>query len=125
MSGHYLSRAAVADIASILTWTQETFGERICLRYEALLTQAIMDVSNDPERAGSSPRPDISPNVFTYHLFHSRNRVSINVGRIRNPRHFLLYRLVGSGAVEIGRVLHDAMDVDRQLPANYRPDESK
>jgi plasmid stabilization system protein ParE len=36
--------------------------------------------------------------------------VSRSVGRIRKPRHFLLYRVAGDGSLEIGRVLHDSVD---------------
>ena len=39
--------------------------------------------------------------------------------------HDLLYRTLAGGPVEIGRVLHDGMDLKRHLPEEYRagPDE--
>jgi toxin ParE1/3/4 len=37
-------------------------------------------------------------------------------GIIRRPRHLLVYRLVGDSLLEIGRVLHDAMDLGQHLP---------
>jgi toxin ParE1/3/4 len=44
-----LAPAAEEDIARILAWSHEHFGEQARLRYETLLTQAIVDVAEDPE----------------------------------------------------------------------------
>jgi toxin ParE1/3/4 len=119
MSRYVLSPAAERDIESILAWTHERFGVAGRLRYEALLTQAILDVAVDAERAGSLHRPEIVPTARTYHLWHSRNRVDAAVGRVRHPRHFLLYHICSDGRIEIGRVLHDSMDLPRHLPEAY------
>jgi toxin ParE1/3/4 len=85
------------------------------------LSQAIIDVSNSPDLPGSHKRSEITAAARTYHLYHSRNRVTARVGRVRRPRHFLLYRTRGGSAVEIGRVLHDSIDLMRHLPDEYRP----
>lgn len=111
-----LAPAAEQDIESILSWTQEHFGEKIRLRYEALLVRAIVDVAQRPDRSGSIERPEISAFTRTYHLYHSRNRVAAGVRKIRKPRHFLLYRPIADGGVEIVRVLHDSMELNRHLP---------
>ena len=110
-----IAPAAERDIESILAWTHEHFGERARLRYEALLSQAIADVADDPDRAGSDLRPEIAADARTYHLWHSRNRVA-PTGRVKDPRHFPLYRTRSNGRLEIGRVLHDSMDLERHLP---------
>ncbi|MBN1912312.1 MAG: type II toxin-antitoxin system RelE/ParE family toxin [Pirellulales bacterium] len=115
-----LSRLAETDIESILMWTQERFGEAGRLRYEALLIRAILDVAENPHRAGCQNRPEITADARTYHLWHSRNRVEISTGRVRHPRHFLLYRTRDDGQVEIARVLHDSMDLVRNLPEDYQ-----
>jgi toxin ParE1/3/4 len=112
---------AQQDIESILSWSEEQFGEQARLRYEALLIQAILDVAQSPDRPGSSGRPEIAPGALTYHLFHSRDRVAANIGRVKRPRHFLLYRTRPDGTAEIGRVLHDSMDLPAHLPDEYRP----
>ncbi len=116
-----LSAAAERDVESILAWTDEHFGEQARLRYEALIVQAIADVAEQPERAGNRFRDEISGNARTYHLWHSRNQVAPSIGRVRRPRHFLLFRLTGEGQIEIGRVLHDSMDVPSHLPPEYEP----
>jgi toxin ParE1/3/4 len=56
----------------------------------------------------------------TDHLRHSRDRVKKSIGRVQRPRHFLLYRIRDDRSVEIGRVLHDGMDLRRQLPEEYQ-----
>src|SRR3954462_5652422 len=112
MPKYRLSPQAERDIEAILEWTHENFGEKARLRYEALLTRAIMDVAEDPERVGSHDRPEIAVAARTYHLRHSRDRVKKSIGRVQRPRHFFLFRTRTDGEVEIGRVLHDGMDLE-------------
>jgi toxin ParE1/3/4 len=121
MAHHVISPAAERDIQAILAWTHEQFGVRGRLRYEALLVRAIHDVVENPQRTGSQARPEIAPSAWTYHLWHSRDRVEPPGDRVHRPRHVLLYRIGKDGQVEIGRVLHDAMDLARHLPDEYRP----
>ncbi len=120
MALYRISPQAERDIQAILGWTHERFGEKARLRYEALLIRAIQDVAELPERAGSHDRSEIAPAVRTYHLRSSRDRVKQPVKKVQHPRHFLLYRIRSDGRVEIGRVLHDGMDLERQLPDDYR-----
>lgn len=39
---------------------------------------------------------------------------------MKRPRHFLLVRMAADGYLEIGRVLHDSMDLERNLQAERR-----
>lgn len=109
---------ALEDIDTILTWTWEEFGEDARNRYAALIDRAIDDVANDPFRIGSKSRPEIATDVRTYHLNGSRNRVTKSIGRVKKPRHFLLYR-VRAEFVVVGRLLYDGMDLESQLPPGY------
>ena len=79
-----------------------------------------MDVADCPELEGSHARPEINPAARTYHLLRSRDRVERSIGRVLRPRHFLLDRTCDNGQVEIGRVLHDGMDLKRHLAEEYR-----
>ena len=119
MVRYHLSASAVQDIEAILAWTHGRFGEQVRLRYEELLVQAILDVADDPRRPGSVERPELARGAYTYHLRHSRDHVSRSIGRIRKPRHFLLFRTTSDSCLEIGRVLHDSMDLARHLPPDY------
>jgi toxin ParE1/3/4 len=114
MPRYRLSYQAEHDIEAILEWTDEKFGEKAHRRYEALLIRAIIDIAEAPDRMGSHARPEIAAGARTYHLRHSRERVRKSIGRVQRPRHFLLYRLNDQDEVEIGRVLHDGMDLRRQ-----------
>src|SRR5262245_41857680 len=116
MFPYRVSPQAEQDIEAILARTHEEFGEKARLRYEALLTRAVLGVAESPERAGSHDRPESAVSARTYHLRHSRDRVKKSVGKVQRPRHFLLYRMLADGRVEIGRVLHDGMDFERHLP---------
>ncbi len=102
MTEYRLSPLAEQDIETILEWTHEEFGEKARIRYEALLTRAIMDVTEAPERMGSLNRPEIAAAARTYHLRNSRDRVKKSIGRVQRPRHFLLYRTTDDGKVEGG-----------------------
>jgi toxin ParE1/3/4 len=84
-------------------------------RYRSLIKQAVRDVGADTKRPGSRARPDIMiEGARTYHLQFSRNRV---VGpRVKEPRHFLLYRNRDDGVVEVARILHESRDLQRHLP---------
>jgi toxin ParE1/3/4 len=123
MHRYRVSRPAAQDIETILAWTHEQFGEKARVRYEALLIRGILDVAERPDRAGSQARPEIAASARTYHLRHSRDRVKKSVGKVQRPCHFLLYRTLTSGFVEIVRVLHDGMDLKRHLPDVFRDDD--
>jgi toxin ParE1/3/4 len=54
----------------------------------------------------------------TYHISLSRNRAV--AARVKQPRHFLLYRCREDGVIEVARVVHDGRDLARHLPEGYR-----
>ncbi len=120
MRPYRVSPRAERDIEAILARTHEELGEKARVRYEALLIRAMLDVAESPERAGSQDRREIAASARTYHIRRSRDRVKKSIGKVKRPRHFLLYRTLASGPVEIGRVLHDGMDLKRHLPEEYR-----
>jgi toxin ParE1/3/4 len=120
-----LAPAAEEDIVNILAWSHEHFGEQARLGYEALLTQAIVDIAENPERVGSLPREELAVGARTYHLSHSRQRIAKPVGIVGYPRHFLLIRRNAEGDIEIGRVLHDSMDLASNLPEVYLADSNE
>jgi toxin ParE1/3/4 len=120
MARFTFSVAAERDIVSILTWTHEHFGEQARLRYEALLVQAMIDIAENPHCPGSEARDEIAGLARTYHIWHSRNRVDKVPGRVHRPRHFLIYRVNDRQQIEIGRVLHESVDLPNHLPTEYR-----
>jgi toxin ParE1/3/4 len=98
-----LGAAAELDFANILKWTTENFGARQSRIYRDTLLQAIGELANGPDVAGSKAREDIMPGVRTLHAARHGRR----------GRHFLIYRVIQGQIIEIGRILHDRMDLRR------------
>lgn len=113
----HITGPARRDIAAIIRWSLEHFGEAASRRYESLIFQAFRDLQADPTRLGSKERSDLTvPGVRTYHLALSR---APGIG-VKAPRHFVLYRQRRDGKVEIARILHDSRELARHLPENYK-----
>jgi toxin ParE1/3/4 len=89
-------------------------------RYGKLIATAIEEVAANPELAGSIQRPEIAEHCRTYHPYWSRKKAGRAGDRIRQSRHFLVYRVTEPNVVEIGRVLHDSMEFQEHLPEEYR-----
>lgn len=114
MLRYRLSQAAQDDIMDVLAWTHAQLGEPARLRYEQLIVAALRDVAGAPDRPGSVARPELGARVRSWHLNLSRAHVEPGAGVVRRPRHFLVYR-AEPGLVEVGRMLHDAMELARHL----------
>src|SRR6202035_2551368 len=91
-----LGAAAELDFANILKWTTENFGTRQSRLYRNTLIQAIKELANGPDVAGSKVRNEIMRRLRT--LQFARHG--------RRGRHFLLYRVAPGRIIEIGRILH-------------------
>jgi toxin ParE1/3/4 len=101
-----LGAAAELDFANILKWTTENFGVRQCRIYRDTLVQAIGELSDGPDVAGSMARNEIMPGLRTLHVARHGRR----------GRHFLMYRVAAGRTIEIARILHDRMDLPRHPP---------
>ena len=82
------------------------------MRYEALMATAIRDAAALSDEVGRTARPELGVGVFSWHLGQSRTRSP--GGAVRRPRHFLICRRDGD-VLDVGRVLHDAMELRRHL----------
>lgn len=101
------------DIQEVVLWSEDRFGPAAADRYGLLIRQALQDLLEEPTRLGARARPDLAPHAYVYHLVFSRDRVSS--GRVKAPRHFVLYRYF-EGRVEFARLLHDSRDLTRHVP---------
>lgn len=119
MPRYRLSRQARADVVDILEWSERRFGRATRQRYQALILIALDDVAADPLRIGSVDRPELGPAVRTYHLRHSRDRARIDNRTVESPRHLLIYRVIEPGLIGVGRIVHDAMEMERHRPLDY------
>jgi len=102
LTGSRVSRAARRELFRIFADSATRFGEDASLRYEELIIQAIRDLVENPQRIGARP---VGARIH-YHLRHSRNRV--DGGRVRDPRHLLVAKIVRTRLVVLA-VVHDAM----------------
>jgi toxin ParE1/3/4 len=107
-----LGASAELDFANILKWTTEKFGARQSRLYRDTLVQAIGELANGPDIAGSKVRDEIMRDLRTLHVARHGRR----------GRHFLLCRVAPGRIIEIGRILHDRMDLQSHLP--FASDES-
>lgn len=100
--GIRLSAAAERDFATILRWTTEAFGVRQAEIYRDVIAGALSSLTEGPDVLGSKPRDEILPGLRTLH--------------VRRPgRHFVVCRASVGNTIEIVRILHDAMDLARQI----------
>lgn len=107
------SPQAVRDIEEALEYTLEQFGERKQEQYKDLIRLALADIAVNPDDPRAKRRPELHPDARTFHL--SR--------RGMHARHFLLYRVTADRHVDIGRLLHDSMDLARHVPEGFGADE--
>ena len=104
-----LSSAAEADYQQILHWTVENFGTAQARHYADTLSSALKALSPGPAIIGVKERPEIGNNIRTLHV--ARNG--------RKGRHFVMFRvgsIQGRDVIDVLRLLHDSMDLERHLP---------
>lgn len=114
MANFRLTHVAQADISGVLIWSHKSFGEAAEGRYAALIAAAIRDVAERSTDIGFTSHPELGDGVLTWHLAQSRGRS--RGGDVRRPRHFLVCRREGE-ILAIGRLLHDAMDLQLHVSA--------
>lgn len=106
--------AARKDIKDVLKWSAENFGQAAARRYQDLLRVALSDIAADPALDHSYEVRGLQTGIRLYHLRHSRTRAAVEGQMVKSPRHFIAY-LVRDADVVIVRVLHDRMEIARQL----------
>jgi len=109
-----LGAVAELDFANILRWTTDNFGARQARVYRDTLLRAIGELAHGPDVAGSKARDEIMPGLRTLHVARGGRR----------GRHLLVYRVV-AGRIEIGRILHDQMELRRHLPPPIDEDDDR
>ncbi|MBK8889592.1 MAG: type II toxin-antitoxin system RelE/ParE family toxin [Dechloromonas sp.] len=104
-----LSAATAADYRQILRWTVDNFGSAQARNYADTLSSALKALGAGPSIIGVKERPEIGNDIRTLHV--ARNG--------RKGRHFVMFRvgsLDGRDVIDVLRLLHDSMDLERHLP---------
>jgi len=106
-----LGATAQEDYQDVLRWTVEQFGIEQARTYAETLAVALEDLCAGPGILGVRARDEIRPNFYTLHVARKGRR----------GRHFVLFRTgqeSGKNVIDVLRILHDSMDLHRQLPAD-------
>ena len=97
------------DIDNVLKHTFDHFGDEQLELYKRLIRAALADISTNPNSPKAKRRPELHRDARTFHIAR----------RGGNARHFILFRFVDDRVIEVGRVLHDSMDLRRHLPEGF------
>jgi len=102
----WLAEGAERDFFSVLRWTTEQFGKRQARVYETTLRNALKALASGPGVMGCRARPDLGSNIASLHVARQG----------RKGRHLLVFRTPEQdGVIEVLRILHDSMDLQRHL----------
>lgn len=113
MTRFRLSGPAQADIAHILTSSEQRWGIESRRHYAATLAAAMRKIVASPSGPMTRARGELSPGLRSFHLRYARSRdPNAKVGR---PVHVLYYRAIAPDLIEIVRVLHERMEAGRHL----------
>jgi toxin ParE1/3/4 len=97
VSRYLLSPAAQADLELIWDYTCDRWDAEQAEQYPRELQRAI-------ERAAANPR-----------IGRACDEIRPGYRKLAAGSHLLFYRLTAEGIIDVVRVLHQRMDVDRQL----------
>ena len=103
-----LTVAVETDFESIIGWTLEQFGNVPARLYAQVLSSAVEALTVGPDLPGAKARSEIGKHLFTLHVAREGNR----------GRHFVLFRVdaaPGRRQIDVLRILHDAMDLQRHV----------
>jgi toxin ParE1/3/4 len=103
-------------LSTILRLSQTQFGDQTRRRYQALILTALRAFADMPYRIGSQDRDELAPGLRSYHLVYSRQQGKHPHGRVKSPRHIVIYRVANDDVIEVVRLLHGAMEVQLHLP---------
>ena len=101
-----LADQAAQDVEDILEWTLEQFGPLQVHVYADAINDALEALSEGPQLNGVRRRPELGVDVATLHVARHSHR----------GRHLLVCRVhVQEGVIDVLRILHDSMDLQRHL----------
>ena len=116
MTSYRLTRRAAADITAILRDTAQRFGSTQRDTYATLMQTAALRLATDPTHPAARPRPDLAPDIRSYHL-------ELAAARLGAASHILYFIPTSYGptshdtaSITILRVLHERMDPTLHFP---------
>jgi toxin ParE1/3/4 len=101
-----LAEKAEHDLLDALVWTNYQFGALQAEDYLETLTLALEALTDGPNIVGSKVRDDIGLGIRTLHV--------ALLGR--KGRYLVVFRMAEGQAIDVICLLHDSMDLAKQLP---------
>jgi len=101
-----ISSTALEDYRQILEWTLTKFGPLQTRVYANTIESAFQDLRQGPEVTGFKWRPELGSRIASLHL--ARNGLK--------GRHLVIFRVTeaeDNAAIDVLRLLHDSMDLQR------------
>jgi toxin ParE1/3/4 len=101
-----ISSTAAKDYQAILDWTRVRFGVRQTGVYAKVVESAFHELYQGPDVAGVKWRPELGPGIASLHV--ARNGFK--------GRHLVIFRVAAeqdNAVIEVLRLLHDSMDLQR------------
>jgi toxin ParE1/3/4 len=103
-----LADRAAQDVEAILDWTLVQFGPLQLESYTDVINDALEALNAGPQLIDVRWRPELGDDVATLHVARHG----------RKGRHLLIFRAQErDGVIEVLRILHDSMDLQRHLHA--------
>jgi toxin ParE1/3/4 len=113
MGDYRLSAGAEAQLDEILDWSEQRFGPAARERYAEVILAAFRSIADDPRQPNAHWRRIRKRQIGVYHIANSRDHVAAELGRVSEPRHYLVFSVGTDGVTEILGFVHDRMLLGR------------
>jgi len=119
-----IAQAFIDDVEEILDWSQIQFGDQARERYRILIATAVETLEAQPKIITAKEVPELGEGYSILHLASVARLVNPPCDRVKNPRHFILFRYDPTDDILfIARAVHDAADLSFFfLNEQYRSD---
>lgn len=97
MANYVLTNEAIRDLSNIWNYTFETWSERQADIYYTMLVEHFQLIANNPSLGKSYYK--ITPNLFG----------------LKAKRHIIFYRRPINESIQIVRILHQRMDLEKRV----------
>jgi len=102
-----ITLSAQQDILAIRRWTRQHFGSHQARTYARTLTLALQALHDGTHIPGAKRREDLGPVIHVLHVARQGRRGA----------HFIVFRQSGKHRIDVLRILHESMDLARQVEA--------
>ncbi len=106
------TESAESDIVKLSQVGFDAHGQVAVIRYNKLVYYTVEKLRENPEEIGTK---ESIMGVKMFHLRHFRKEVTYEGLAVKNPSHFICFRVIKGEILEVVRVLREEMDFPRHL----------